>query len=1116
MNLRFGTRIFLVAALAVGLALLSGGAYADIKFKPVVTLPVTTPDNVLVVDLDNDGNLDIAGSSGDNIFVLYGHGDGTFDPPVYYPAGPGVWQVTAVDVNQDGHLDLVADLSQASSIAVLLNTGPRTFAAPVLYPVGAQPYGITAGDLNEDGYPDLIVANDDGNTISILINNGDGTFAPQVTLPGGDYPARCVVADFDGDGHLDIAESAYVSGDVRVYFGVGDGTFSRCDTYNVGSYPAQIITADFNNDGYPDLAVANTYSGTTNVLLNDGTGHFTVLPAAAANYLPHIMSAADLDGSGLLDLVIPNEGSSIFTVQRNLGGGYMGTPITFQTPGVNIRSSATGDLDGDGKPDVVLSDGNTSCVYIFFNDSDTSSYLSLSVSPTSLFGGDTATGTITIQGGVLDDTTVSLTSDNALVSVPASVVIPAGQNTATFTVTTAAVLAKTSATITASSGAMSASTVVNVAPRSVQSLVVNPSTLIGSNSAMATVTINTTALTDYTVNVSSDQAAVVVPATVTIPAGSNTASFTVTTSSVAANVTANLTATGGGGTASATLQVLAMAVQSLSVTPTTVPGGNSATATVQMNGTALNDTQVNLLSNQAAAVVPATVTVPAGSNTATFTVTTSSVSAPVTANLTATAGGKSASATLTVDPFELTDFTVTQQAAATTGELTFNEAAPVDTTATLSSDTPSVASVPSSITVPAGVSSADFAITLYPVTRATTVTFTATVGSVTLTARITVQPAAIQSLTITPNQVLGGQTALGDVHLTSPAPPGGYVVTLSTDNLAASVPASVTVVGGAQDATFDITTIVIPANASVHIYANHGTQQAVGTLEVIDGRLNGISLSPTTVMGGEVSKGTVTLNGPAPVGGIQVALASASANASVPAAVTIPVGQTSATFTVTTSAVAAKSTVKISAISLGKTFSTNLTILPILKSFSVAPASVAVGQNGTGTVTLNGPAPAGGLSVSLSSTNPAASVPASVLVPAGSTSATFTVSSLPVSASAAGLIKASAGSQTLTAPFTVKAPTLSAIAFNPTTVRQGQQTTGTVTLTANAAVSTVITLISRNSSVLSVPATVTVPAGSNTATFTATAGNVSTATTVTITAKHPDGTTKSKAVTVKP
>src|SRR5579859_3910868 len=102
--MNFIARALLVAALAAGPAFLGGGARADIKFKPVVTLPVTTPDNVFVVDLDQDGNADIVGSSGDKVFVLYGHGDGTFDPPVYYQAFPGVWQIIAVDVDKDGRL----------------------------------------------------------------------------------------------------------------------------------------------------------------------------------------------------------------------------------------------------------------------------------------------------------------------------------------------------------------------------------------------------------------------------------------------------------------------------------------------------------------------------------------------------------------------------------------------------------------------------------------------------------------------------------------------------------------------------------------------------------------------------------------------------------------------------------------------------------------------------------------------------------------------------------------------------------------------------------------------------------------------------------------------------
>jgi hypothetical protein len=163
--------------------------------------------------------------------------------------------------------------------------------------------------------------------------------------------------------------------------------------------------------------------------------------------------------------------------------------------------------------------------------------------------------------------------------------------------------------------------------------------------------------------------------------------------------------------------------------------------------------------------------------------------------------------------------------------------------------------------------------------------------------------------------------------------------------------------------------------------------------------LSSLTLNPTSVVGGvESSTGAVTLSGPAPAGGAQVMLSSSNGAARVPSSVTVPAGATSATFTVSTSAVAASTAVTISASYGGANGSASLTLTPApspaptLSSLTLNPTSVIGGaQSSTGTVTLSAPAPAGGAQVMLSSSNGAASVPSSVLVPASATSATFTV-----------------------------------------------------------------------------------------------------------------------------
>src|SRR5205814_4220994 len=135
-----------------------------------------------------------------------------------------------------------------------------------------------------------------------------------------------------------------------------------------------------------------------------------------------------------------------------------------------------------------------------------------------------------------------------------------------------------------------------------------------------------------------------------------------------------------------------------------------------------------------------------------------------------------------------------------------------------------------------------------------------------------------------------------------------------------------------------------------------------------------LSLNPTTVTGGDSSTGTVTLSGPAPSGGAQVALSSSDPSvATVPSSVTVAAGATSATFTVSTSTVSASTTVIISATYAGVTKTASLIVNPAppptLTSLTLSPTSATGGNSSTGTVTLSGPAPSGGAQVALSSSN---------------------------------------------------------------------------------------------------------------------------------------------------
>ena len=268
------------------------------------------------------------------------------------------------------------------------------------------------------------------------------------------------------------------------------------------------------------------------------------------------------------------------------------------------------------------------------------------------------------------------------------------------------------------------------------------------------------------------------------------------------------------------------------------------------------------------------------------------------------------------------------------------------------------------------------------------------------------------TITVSPTSIYGGTSAVGTATLQNPAPTGGAVVELfSHDTHLATVPPSITIPPGARSANFNVS--ANPGTQATGAVGIAGRYQGIthGTLVMVfaDDPVNSIytfNVSSTTLAGGTSVQGTVALipGWSAPSGGLVVTLASSNPDlAPVPASVVIPGGANSATFPINTAPVSSPQKVTIIA-SRHEMKNVVLSINPTaggpppLTSLTVFPATVNGGTSTQGTAGIDTNAPAGGLQVSLSSSNTAiARVPASVTIPAGQNFVNFTVSTSPVS-----------------------------------------------------------------------------------------------------------------------
>jgi len=274
------------------------------------------------------------------------------------------------------------------------------------------------------------------------------------------------------------------------------------------------------------------------------------------------------------------------------------------------------------------------------------------------------------------------------------------------------------------------------------------------------------------------------------------------------------------------------------------------------------------------------------------------------------------------------------------------------------------------------------------------------------------------NVAVRPSIIAGGYPVIGTVTLNTTT--GGTVMLASNNTNVAAVPNSVNVPSGSTTANFGITTSAVTSPTVVSISATYGSSvQSINLL--VTPAVSSVVMNPTPVVGGNTTAGTVNLSGAAPSYSSVTLSSSNSAVASVPASIPVATGTSSATFPVTTGGVASQQQVTITATFNGSSGSVILTVNPAsVSALALNPTSAMGGTSSTGTVTLNGAAPAGGAVIALMSGNTAAAtVPSTVTVGAGATQANFPITTLTTSSTTSSLITATYNGQSASATLTI-------------------------------------------------------------------------------------------------
>eukprot|EP01041_Mallomonas_annulata_P005482 gene5482-11029_t len=365
----------------------------------------SNPAMVSMKDIDGDGKTDLAITNfSSNVVSIFRNiaTSGTvtsfsYESAVSFATGTSPYGTSIVDIDGDNKPDLiVTNYTPSGTVSVFRNTSTTglitgsSFASRVDFNVGVYPRGVAVGDIDGDGKPEIIVANQGGD-ISILRNTSAigiidvNSFAAKVDFSNTLSPYNISLGDIDGDGKVDIITGNLGTNTVSAFRNisiVGSITAislaSKVD-FTVASGTYHAVVGDFDGDGKQDIAAVCHSTNNVSVLRNTATAgiinsaSFSSAVNFSAGSSPFGLALGDLNGDGKIDMVATNYSSNTVSVFRNtatsgsINSGSFATKVDFST-GSFPWSIAVGDVDGDTRSDLVVNNWGANSFSVFRNN----------------------------------------------------------------------------------------------------------------------------------------------------------------------------------------------------------------------------------------------------------------------------------------------------------------------------------------------------------------------------------------------------------------------------------------------------------------------------------------------------------------------------------------------------------------------------------------------------------------------------------------------------------------------------------------------------------------------------------------------------------------------------
>jgi hypothetical protein len=334
----------------------AGGSYGFPQSKQVGSLP----SSIAAGDVNGDGITDVitANSGASSVSVYFGTGNGGFyfGAQRDYATGPIPREAILVELDDDGSLDIAAGVDVGLSL--LLNDGAGAFGAPA-GPTLAVTYSVASGDLDGDSDADLVAVNDiddeesDPSFLVVFQNDGAGGFPGTTPYASNASAFDLALADFDGNGLLDVA-SPRANGVVEIRSGDGLGGLGPASSFSAGFVPSSLVVGDLNGDDEKDVVAGTYLAGRAIVLLGDGAGGLGGPTSYVQSGFLSSVALGDVDRDGVLDLATASGDTPNLVVRLGTGTGTFEGRREYVAGGDGI---VLADLDDDGDLDAATCSG---------------------------------------------------------------------------------------------------------------------------------------------------------------------------------------------------------------------------------------------------------------------------------------------------------------------------------------------------------------------------------------------------------------------------------------------------------------------------------------------------------------------------------------------------------------------------------------------------------------------------------------------------------------------------------------------------------------------------------------------------------------------------------------